>query len=160
ICSRRCEMAAAQDPIRGTRPVWNGRPPRLRRERIFGKRPPSCAGRTSITWKGRKMSSDNAALTAGVHARTHVAQEMLQEQYADLEQQHLTATTGMWVFLATEVMFFGTLFVSLAVYRFQYPQSFEVASERLNWIIGGGNTLVLLLSSFSAVLAVHYARLG
>ncbi len=63
----------------------------------------------------------------------------------------------MWVFLATEVMFFGTLFLSVAVYRYLYPQAFETASERLNWVIGGTNTLVLLLSSLMIVLAVHYA---
>ena len=66
----------------------------------------------------------------------------------------------MWVFLATEVMFFGTLFLSVAVYRYLYPQAFEKASERLNWMIGGINTLVLLLSSLTIVLAVHYAKLG
>ena len=64
----------------------------------------------------------------------------------------------MWVFLATEVMFFGTLFLSVAVYRYLYPQAFEKASARLNWMIGGTNTLVLLLSSLTIVLAVHYAR--
>ena len=66
----------------------------------------------------------------------------------------------MWVFLATEVMFFGTLFLAVAVYRYLYPLEFEKASERLNWIIGGTNTLVLLLSSLTIVLAVHYAKLG
>ena len=66
----------------------------------------------------------------------------------------------MWVFLATEVMFFGTLFVSLSVYRYLYGEAFEKASEQLNWMIGGINTLVLLISSFTIVLAVHYARLG
>ena len=64
----------------------------------------------------------------------------------------------MWVFLATEVMFFGTLFLAVAVYRYLYPEAFEKASERLNWMIGGINTLVLLLSSLMIVLAVHYAE--
>ena len=66
----------------------------------------------------------------------------------------------MWVFLATEVMFFGTLFLGLGVYRIQYRQAFEKASEKLNWIIGGINTVVLLVSSLFMVLAVHYAKLG
>ena len=64
----------------------------------------------------------------------------------------------MWVFLATEVMFFGTLFLSVAVYHFLYPLAFEKASQRLNWMIGGINTLVLLVSSLTIVLAVHYAK--
>ena len=60
----------------------------------------------------------------------------------------------------TEVMFFGTLFLALGVYRYLYGEAFEKASERLNWQIGGINTLVLLVSSLTMVLAVHYAQHG
>ena len=84
----------------------------------------------------------------------------LEEQYENPEQQHQAATIGMWVFLATEVMFFGTLFLALGVYRYLYAEAFEAASAQLNWIIGGINTIVLLVSSFTIVLAVHYAQLG
>jgi len=91
---------------------------------------------------------------------TALARQRLEEQYENLEQQHETAALGMWVFLATEVMFFGTLFLALGVYRYLYPAPFERASEKLNWIIGGTNTVVLLVSSLMMVLAVHYARLG
>ena len=79
----------------------------------------------------------------------------LQHQFEDLEQQHEVATLGMWVFLATEVLFFGALFVGLAAYRQVYPVSFEKASERLKWQIGALNTVVLLCSSFTMVLAVQ-----
>ena len=48
----------------------------------------------------------------------------------DLEQQHEAASLGMWVFLATEVMFFGTLFLGLGVYRYLYAEAFEKASEQ------------------------------
>jgi cytochrome c oxidase subunit 3 len=84
----------------------------------------------------------------------------LEEQYHDLEQQHETAALGMWMFLATEVMLFGGLFVSLSAYRYQYPEAFEKASVKLNWMIGGINTVVLLVSSMFMVLAVHYARIA
>jgi len=70
------------------------------------------------------------------------------------------ASLGMWVFLATEVMFFGTLFLCVAVYRTMYPEAFEKGSTRLNWMVGAINTLVLLTSSLTMVLAVHYAKLG
>jgi cytochrome c oxidase subunit 3 len=109
------------------------------------------------------MNPDQAALTTGLSeslADTIFVRHRLEEQYANLEQQHRAASLGMWVFLATEVMFFGTLFVSVAVYRFLYPQAFEAASQRLNWVIGGINTLVLLLSSLMIVMAVHYASLA
>ncbi len=91
---------------------------------------------------------------------TIFARQRLEEQYQDLQQQHQAASLGMWVFLATEVMFFGTLFLSVGVYRFLYPLEIERASERLNWVIGGINTLVLLLSSLMVVLAVHHAEHG
>jgi cytochrome c oxidase subunit III len=84
----------------------------------------------------------------------------LEGQFRDLEQQHETASLGMWVFLATEVMFFGAFFLGLGTYRYLYPEAFEKASVRLNWVIGGINTIVLLISSLFMVLAVHYARMG
>jgi cytochrome c oxidase subunit III len=91
---------------------------------------------------------------------TIFARQRLEDQYENLDQQHQAAALGMWVFLATEVMFFGVLFLSVGVYRFLYPEACEKASQRLNWIIGGINTLVLLLSSFTIVMAVYYAGLA
>lgn len=109
------------------------------------------------------MSREDSFLTVdlrNVFKHTVVVRHRLEEQYRDLQQQAETASMGMWLFLATEVMFFGTLFLVLSVYHYLYPIAFEAASERLNWQIGGINTLVLLTSSLTMVLAVHYARLG
>ena len=86
--------------------------------------------------------------------------ESLAPHFADLEQQHEAATLGMWVFLATELMFFGGLFTAYAVYRQQYPEAFAQASGKLNLVYGGVNTVVLLTSSLTMALAVHAARLG
>jgi cytochrome c oxidase subunit 3 len=91
---------------------------------------------------------------------TALVRTPLEEQFRDFKQQHEVASLGMWVFLATEVMLFGTLFVCVGVYRFLYPQAFETASHRLNWPIGGINTVVLLTSSVMMVLAVYYAKVG
>ena len=109
------------------------------------------------------MNADNSLLTPSERDElelTFLVRHQLEEQYASLEQQHDTASLGMWVFLATEVMFFGTLFLCVAVYRTLYPVEVELASEHLNWVIGGINTLVLLVSSLTMVLAVHHARQG
>jgi len=109
------------------------------------------------------MNSNNTLLTEEQRdslAGTIFDRHQLEEQYQNIEQQHQAASLGMWVFLGTEVMFFGALFLSVAIYRFLYPLEIEKASERLNWLIGGINTLVLLLSSATVVLAVHYAKLG
>lgn len=91
---------------------------------------------------------------------TVLVRHLLEEQYENLEQQTEAAVLGMWVFLATEVMFFGALFVGLGAYRYLYGEAFERASERLNWVIGGTNTVVLLVSSLMMALSVHYAKLG
>jgi cytochrome c oxidase subunit 3 len=92
--------------------------------------------------------------------QTMLVRGRLEEQFENLDQQHQAAALGMWVFLATEVMFFGTLFLAVAVYRNLYPAAFECASAQLNWLIGGINTVVLLVSSLTIVLAVHHARHG
>ena len=109
------------------------------------------------------MSPERAILTPEEHAElegTALVRHRLEEQYENLDQQHEVAALGMWVFLATEVMFFGTLFLGLGIYRMKFPAAFEAASIRLNWVIGGTNTVVLLVSSLCMVLAVHYAKLG
>ncbi len=84
----------------------------------------------------------------------------LGDQFSSLDQQHKTATVGMWVFLATEVMFFGALFVSVSVYWFTHTKPVESASVKLCWQIGATNTIVLLVSSLMMALAVHFAEHG
>jgi cytochrome c oxidase subunit 3 len=109
------------------------------------------------------MSPENTLLTPEERdelERTALVRHRLEEHFENLEQQHECASLGMWIFLATEVMFFGTLFLGVAVYHHLYPVAFERGSERLNWIVGGINTLVLLVSSLFMALAVHYAGLG
>lgn len=84
----------------------------------------------------------------------------VEEQFRDAAQQREVATLGMWAFLATEVLFFGALFVAYAVYRIRWPEDFRQGSIDLKWYLGGINTAVLLLSSFSMALAVHAAQMG
>jgi cytochrome c oxidase subunit 3 len=85
---------------------------------------------------------------------------VLGHHFTELEQQHEANTMGMWVFLLTEVMFFGGLFLSYIVMRTAYPDVFREASQRLDITLGTINTAVLLCSSLTMVLAVHAAQLG
>ena len=80
-------------------------------------------------------------------------------QFDDPAQQRHAATLGMWVFLATEVLFFGALFLGYTVYRFLYPADFRAASEHTLVLIGSINTGILLISSFTVVLAVRAAEM-
>jgi len=81
-------------------------------------------------------------------------------QFDDAEQQRESATIGMWVFLATEVMFFGGMFLGYAVYRSSYPMAFGEASRRLDIVLGALNTAILLTSSLTMAMAVHAAHQG
>jgi len=84
----------------------------------------------------------------------------LAEQFDDLEQQHESSSFGMWVFLATEVMFFGGLFTAYILYRNFYLSGFEAGSRLLDVKIGAANTAVLLCSSLTMALGVRAAQLG
>jgi cytochrome c oxidase subunit 3 len=78
--------------------------------------------------------------------------------FDDIEQQHEASWLGMWVFLATEVMFFGGMFACYFVYRHWYLEAFASASNHLDVLLGGINTGVLICSSFTMALAVHSAE--
>jgi len=84
----------------------------------------------------------------------------LQVQFDTEAQQKDASTLGMWIFLITEVMFFGGMFTAYTVYRRAYSDAFAVASSSLNVTIGAINTAVLLVSSFTMVMAVRAAQLG
>ena len=76
------------------------------------------------------------------------------------DQQREVATLGMWVFLVTELLFFGGLFLTYSVYRGWYPEDFAAASHELIVWAGTLNTVVLITSSLTMALAVHAAESG
>ncbi len=88
------------------------------------------------------------------------ASSALAHQFEDLGQQHESASLGMWIFLATEVMFFGGLFAGYTIYRNMYTAGFVAGSHELNVTIGAINTAVLICSSLTMALAVRAAQLG
>jgi cytochrome c oxidase subunit III len=90
----------------------------------------------------------------------HTESLALRVQFDNAGQQKEASTLGMWVFLITEIMFFGGMFAAYTVYRSWYPVVFAVASSSLNATIGATNTCVLLLSSFTMVMAVRAGQLG
>lgn len=84
----------------------------------------------------------------------------LQHHFESLEQQRDASSVGMWVFLTTEIMFFGGLFLGYLVYRLSHFAAFAAASSTLNMRIGAGNTIVLICSSLTMALSVHAAAVG
>ena len=77
-----------------------------------------------------------------------------------MEQQREAGSIGMWVFLVTEIMFFGGLFMAYLLYRYKFPGGFAVGSNHLQWKLGAFNTIVLIFSSLTMALAVYYAQTG
>ena len=77
-----------------------------------------------------------------------------------MDQQLEASTLGMWVFLVTEIMFFGGLFMAYILYRYWYPEAWAAGSNHLNVQLGGLNTAVLICSSLTMALAVRSAQVG
>ena len=84
----------------------------------------------------------------------------LRHHFATAEQQMEASTLGMWTFLITEVLFFGGMFTSYAIYRNMYPDAFASTSRYMDVPLGGTNTAVLICSSLTMALAVRAAQLS
>jgi len=87
-------------------------------------------------------------------------EEGLQHQFVDMEQQRNAASLGMWLFLATEIMFFGGMFLAYLVYRYWYYPEFAAGSRSIDIVLGTVNTAVLICSSLTVALGVKAAQLG
>src|SRR5262245_49682079 len=90
----------------------------------------------------------------------HATTYGLAHHFDDIDQQREAGTLGMWLFLVTEVLFFGGMFLAYMLYRTKDPISFAMASAHLNWRIGAFNTGVLIFSSLTMALAVYYSQVG
>lgn len=88
------------------------------------------------------------------------ANPIVAEQFDDRQQQRDAATLGMWTFLATEVLFFGGLFLAYTVYRHFYYDDFGAGSKRTDLVFGTTNSVILITSSLSVALAVRAANLN
>lgn len=88
----------------------------------------------------------------------HVHSPGLAHHFSNLRQQRDAAELGMWLFLVTEFMFFGGLFLAYLVYRARYPEAFLEGSHSTKLWLGTINTAVLLTSSLTMALAVHAAE--
>jgi cytochrome c oxidase subunit III len=93
-------------------------------------------------------------------AEAHAQHAGLAHQFEDLEQQQEADALGIWLFLVTEIMFFGGLFAAYAIYRWLYFLAFQGGSHILDIRLGAANTIVLLGSSLTMALSVRSAQTG
>jgi cytochrome c oxidase subunit 3 len=96
---------------------------------------------------------------ADAHAAAGAPPE-LRHHFTDLGAQREASSLGMWIFLVTEVLFFGGMFLAYSIYRETYRAAFEGASNLLDLRLGATNTVVLIVSSLTMALAVWASQQG
>jgi cytochrome c oxidase subunit 3 len=95
------------------------------------------------------MSTVNSATTPHHHHAHHFDSE---------EHEYISSKQGIWLFLCTEILMFGGLFVAYAYYHRLYPALFKEGSTYLDWRLGATNTVVLLFSSLTMALGIYYSQ--
>lgn len=78
------------------------------------------------------------------------------ENVKQLSHEHYdpeASKIGMWLFIFTELLLFGVLFIIYSVYRYMNSSAFELAAEELDTFIGGLNTIILLISSMTIAMS-------
>jgi cytochrome c oxidase subunit 3 len=108
--------------------------------------------------RGKMNQSLTEIDSHGEHHADHSHDSRLQHHFATFEQQFDAAKLGMWLFLGTEILMFGGLFVGFALQQAAHPQAFLEAHHHLDKKMGALNTVVLLISSFTMVMAVDAAK--
>jgi cytochrome c oxidase subunit 3 len=78
----------------------------------------------------------------------------------DAHKDRTSSKIGMWLFLLSEILLFGGLFLLYAVYRYKFSVDFHHAAGELDRVIGTFNTLILLTSSLTMVLSLSSVRRG
>ncbi len=101
-----------------------------------------------------------ASTTEHDAAHGHEHPKWLAHHFDSPTQQFDSAKLGMWIFICTEILMLGGLFVAYGIFRGMEPDVFHHAHEHLNWRLGAVNTVVLLFSSLTAALAVRQSQVG
>src|SRR5262249_42750576 len=140
-----------QAPIPGEPKGWSGRR-HLRRPRKISRKFLSSPKTPTNTRKRGAAMSELAAQSAHPPSFAH--------QFEDMGQQREAGSLGMWLFLVTEIMFFGGMFACYIVYRALHLPAFETGSRLLDVQLGAANTAVLIASSLTMALAIHSAQVG
>jgi cytochrome c oxidase subunit 3 len=102
--------------------------------------------------------SDSHLLTESAGVAPHEHPSYLRHHFVSMEQQTETTSFGMWLFLLTEIMFFGGLFTAYLIYRNWYYPAFVAGSHQLDIFWGSLNTLLLICSSFTMAMGVWCAE--
>src|SRR3990167_9865191 len=89
-----------------------------------------------------------------------MANHTVAEHFESEAQAYESSKLGVWLFLVTEILMFGGLFVAYVVFLALNPDMFSEASKHLDKVMGAVNTVVLICSSFTMAMAVNATRLN
>lgn len=89
-----------------------------------------------------------------------VFQHHTAHHFQNAEAEYVASKFGVWLFLCTEILMFGGLFVGYVIFHEKYPEIFHTGASFLDWRLGALNTVVLLFSSLTMALSIHYAQLN
>src|SRR5258705_11510307 len=165
-------MGAVREPTHGTPPGSNGRRVRRRRRRTSIASPASTSNRKLMTrsficrWRMIARPPPYPPPQAGEgregagRTRMSDAATALREPWPALDRQRDGVSVGIWLFIASEVLFFGALLLGYAVYRTLYPEAFRIAGAETEVFYGSVNLLLLLTSSVTMTIAVDASRHG
>src|SRR6266478_209891 len=165
-------MGAVRPPIRGTPPGSNGRRVRRRPRRTSTASHASTSDRTLMAssficrWRMIARPPPYPPPQAGEgregagRNRMSDAATALREPWPDLDRQREGVSVGIWLFIVSEVLFFGALFLGYAVYRALYPEAFRIAAGETEVFYGSVNLVLLLTSSVTMTIAVDASRQG
>lgn len=98
------------------------------------------------------MSTGNHSTTEHKHHFAH--------HFRDAMHEFISAKEGIWLFMVTEILMFGGLFVGYFLMHAKYPETFAEGASYLNWKLGSTNTIVLILSSWTMALGIHFIQVG
>lgn len=80
--------------------------------------------------------------------------------FRDANHEFAASKEGIWLFMVTEILMFGGLFVGYMIFHMVYPEMFHLGSTFLDWRMGAFNTLVLLLSSWTMAMSINTIQIG
>lgn len=100
------------------------------------------------------------AVPAGKYNETNPAPHHFGHHFESAEHEFSSAKQGMWLFMVTEVLMIGAIFVGYLLFRLRFPEAFHEAHKELNVKLGALNTVILIISSATMVLGVTAAQRG
>lgn len=99
------------------------------------------------------MGSNNTGVI-GAH-KHHYA-----HHFKNALHEFMSSKEGIWLFMVTEILMFGGLFVAYFIFHAIYPQMFHIGSSFLDWRLGALNTGVLLFSSWTMAMSINLIQRG